>query len=108
MTDLGLLNKHSFRMQITNDEVVCYDESSSYYEPLRLYLQNSPASSLQLFVTWQMSIVIKLANIQVDFYEMFWYLSIFAVAQCVFWMKISQTEPLKPKSVIRPLWCNFL
>ena len=46
MTDLGLWNKHSFRMQITNDEVVCYDESSSYYEPLHLYLQNSPASSL--------------------------------------------------------------
>ena len=108
MTDLGLWYKHSFRMQITNNEVVCYNESSSYYEPLRLYLQNSPASSLQLFVTWQMSIVIKLANIQVDIYEMLWYLSIFAVAQCVFWMKISQTEPLKPKSVIRLLWCNFL
>ena len=95
MTDLGLWNKHSFRKQITNDEVVCYDESLSYYEPLRLYLQNSPASSLQLFVTWQMSIVIKLANILVDIYEMLWYLSIFAVAQCVFWMKISQTGPLK-------------
>ena len=36
MTDLGLWNKHSFRMQMTNDAVVCYDKSLSYYEPLRL------------------------------------------------------------------------
>lgn len=42
-----------------------------------------------------MSIVIKLANIQVDIYEMLWYLSIFAVAQCVFWMKIPQTRLLQ-------------
>ena len=44
---------------------------------------------------WMVPTVIKLANIQVDFYEMFWYLSIFAVAQCVFWMKISQTRLLQ-------------
>lgn len=44
---------------------------------------------------WVVPTIIKLAKIQVDFYEMFWYLSIFAVVQCVFWMKISQTEPLK-------------
>lgn len=44
---------------------------------------------------WIVPAVIKLANIQVDFYEMFWYLSIFAVAQCAFWMKISQIDSLK-------------
>ncbi len=44
---------------------------------------------------WMVPTFIKLANIQVDFYEMFWYLSIFAVAQCVFWMKISQMRQLQ-------------
>ena len=70
------------------------------YYLLGYYLHQHSSKQFRFFFVaflgaWLVPALIKLANIQVDFYEMFWYLSIFAVAQCVFWMKISQTGPLK-------------
>ena len=70
------------------------------YYLLGYYLHQHSSQQFRIFFVaflgaWLVPAVIKLANIQVDFYEMFWYLSIFAVAQCAFWMKISQIDSLK-------------
>lgn len=70
------------------------------YYLLGYYLHQHSSKQFRFFFVaflgvWMIPAVTKLANIQVDFYEMFWYLSIFAVTQCMFWMKISQTKPLK-------------
>lgn len=40
-------------------------------------------------------IVCKVAHIYVNFYEVFWYLSIFVVIQCVFWFQTITKLPLK-------------
>lgn len=40
-------------------------------------------------------IICKIAQINVNFYEVFWYLSIFVVIQCVFWFQTITKLPLK-------------
>lgn len=40
-------------------------------------------------------IICKIAQINVNFYEVFWYLSIFVVIQCVFWFYLITKIPLK-------------
>lgn len=40
-------------------------------------------------------IICKIAQINVNFYEVFWYLSIFVVIQCVFWFQMITKLPLK-------------
>ena len=40
-------------------------------------------------------VVCKMSEIKVDFYEVFWYLSIFVVIQCVFWFQTFTKLPLK-------------
>ena len=36
-------------------------------------------------------IVVKIMHLEVDFYSLFWYLSVFVVAQCVFWWKVMKS-----------------
>lgn len=36
-------------------------------------------------------IVVKIMHLEVDFYSVFWYLSVFVVAQCVFWWKVMKS-----------------
>lgn len=40
-------------------------------------------------------IICKIAQINVNFYEVFWYLSIFVIIQCVFWFQTITKLPLK-------------
>lgn len=40
-------------------------------------------------------IICKIAQINVNFYEVFWYLSIFVVIQCIFWFRTITKLPLK-------------
>ena len=53
-----------------------------------------------LFISIMAPILIKTLKIKIDFYDMFWYLSIFVVVQCVGWWKLIEeirTSVLKGK-----------
>lgn len=41
-----------------------------------------------LFISIALPIILKLYHIKVDFYDLFWYLSIFVVIQCIGWWKL--------------------
>lgn len=44
-------------------------------------------AALLMCISIAAPIVVKLINIEVDFYSLFWYLSVFVAIQCVFWWK---------------------
>lgn len=48
-------------------------------------------------------IICKIAQINVNFYEVFWYLSIFVVIQCVFWFQTITKLPLKFSNRIKTM-----
>ena len=48
-------------------------------------------------------IICKVAQINVNFYEVFWYLSIFVVIQCVFWFQTIQKIKLKLSSRVETI-----
>ena len=51
--------------------------------------------SIYLFIfAWLVPIVVKEMNFELNFYQYFWYLSVFVVAQCVFWMQLSTLSSL--------------
>lgn len=54
----------------------CYGEQLSY-----------KVAALLMCISIAAPIVVKLINIEVDFYSLFWYLSVFVAIQCVFWWK---------------------
>ena len=51
--------------------------------------------SIYLFIfAWLVPIVVKEMNFALNFYQYFWSLSVFVVAQCVFWMQLSTLSSL--------------
>lgn len=42
---------------------------------------------LAMINVWVVPVVLRLTATEVDFYDMFWYLSVFVAVQCVFWWK---------------------
>ena len=85
--------KYVVDINMSNTGILYYSSGYVGYFVLGYYLKTYPDR-----VTWKIlipalavSIVIpvvcKLQNIEVDFYDLFWYLSIFVVIQCVCWWK---------------------
>lgn len=57
---------------------------------LRHHASKFSRYSIYLFIfAWLVPIVVKEMNFELNFYQYFWYLSVFVVAQCVFWMQFS-------------------
>lgn len=52
---------------------------------------NFKVSVLLMCVSGAAPVVVKLMHWTVDFYTVFWYLSVFVVAQCVFWWKVMKS-----------------
>lgn len=52
---------------------------------------NFKVSILLMCVSVAAPVVVKLMHWTVDFYTWFWYLSVFVVAQCVFWWKVMKS-----------------
>lgn len=52
-------------------------------------------------------IICKIAQINVNFYEVFWYLSIFVVIQCVFWFQTITKLPLKFSNRIETMFTRI-
>lgn len=48
-------------------------------------------ATLLMSVSVMAPVIVKLAHWTVDFYEVFWYLSIFVAVQCVFWWKVMKS-----------------
>lgn len=48
-------------------------------------------ATLLMCVSVMAPVIVKLAHWTVDFYEVFWYLSIFVAVQCVFWWKVMKS-----------------
>lgn len=51
---------------------------------------NPKMTALLMCVSVAAPVVVKLKHWTVDFYAMFWYLSVFVVIQCVFWWKVAK------------------
>lgn len=77
----------------TSTGILYYFSGYVGYYMLGYWLQRYPkaislkAASALMALSVAAPIAIKLAHIQVDFYEIFWYLSVFVVVQCLFWWK---------------------
>lgn len=83
----------------TNDTttgILYYFSGYVGYYLLGYWLQRYPdalslkTASVLMAISIAAPVAIKLAHISVDFYEVFWYLSVFVVAQCVFWWKVAK------------------
>lgn len=78
----------------SNTGVLYYFTGYVGYFVLGYYLKHNPRifsmkwSFFAFGVALGVPIACKLLGYQVDFYDLFWYLSIFVVIQCVFWWKI--------------------
>lgn len=63
-------------------------------------------TTLMMCASVAVPVVIKLMHWTVDFYSMFWYLSVFVAVQCVFWWKVIKRMQMvlrlsdKPRSLI--------
>lgn len=62
---------------------------------------SSKIVALLMLISVVAPIVVKLMHWVVDFYDMFWYLSLFVVVQCVFWWKL-----MKGLQMRYPSWGN--
>ena len=86
--------------------VLYYFTGYAGYFVLGYYLQTYPERLSYKWLLPAMAVAIlapalcKVWNVQVDFYSMFWYLSVFVVVQCLFWWKVmcSMTNLLKGHS----------
>ena len=76
-----------------NTEILYYFTGYAGYFVLGHYLKKYPERiSIKCIIPWMgisilAPIICKIAHIQVNFYEVFWYLSIFVVIQCIFWFQ---------------------
>lgn len=81
-------------VNIGNTGVLYYFAGYVGYFVLGYYLKQYPDSFSPKFLIPALVIVIvapvacKLLHLHVDFYEMFWYLSVFVVVQCVCWFRV--------------------
>lgn len=81
-------------INLSNTGILYYFSGYVGYFLLGYYLKTYPerVSYRWLLPAFLLSMVIpavcKWKNIEVDFYSMFWYLSIFVAIQCVFWWKL--------------------
>lgn len=75
------------------------------YFVLGYYLKNYPKRLSFKVILCAMVIAIiapvvcKIGHIQVNFYEVFWYLSVFVAVQCIFWFKLVMDYPQKEISL---------
>lgn len=76
-----------------NTGILYYFTGYAGYFILGHYLKKYPERiSFKCIIPWMgisilAPIICKIAHIQVNFYEVFWYLSIFVVIQCIFWFQ---------------------
>lgn len=76
-----------------NTGILYYFTGYAGYFILGHYLKKYPERiSFKCVIPWMgisilAPIICKIAHIQVNFYEVFWYLSIFVVIQCIFWFQ---------------------
>lgn len=76
-----------------NTGILYYFTGYAGYFILGHYLKKYPKRiSFKYIIPWMgisilAPVICKIAHIQVNFYEVFWYLSIFVVIQCVFWFQ---------------------
>ena len=54
-------------------------------------------SLIAIFLAWLIPTIIKVTNIQINFYETFWYLSIFVAFHCIFWMQLANHSTIVKK-----------
>ena len=85
--------KYVVDTNISNTGILYYFSGYVGYFILGYYLKTYPDRiSWKILVPALIIVIIvpvicKLQHIEVDFYDLFWYLSIFVVIQCVFWWK---------------------
>lgn len=76
-----------------NTGILYYFTGYAGYFILGHYLKKYPERiSFKCIIPWMgisilAPVICKIAHIQVNFYEVFWYLSIFVVIQCIFWFQ---------------------
>lgn len=82
-----------FSINQGNTGILYYFTGYAGYFILGHYLKKYPERiSFKCIIPWMgisilAPVICKVAHIQVNFYEVFWYLSIFVVIQCVFWFQ---------------------
>ena len=54
-------------------------------------------SIVALLLAWGTPTMVKLLQLPIDFYQTFWYLSVFVVAQCIFWMQLAHSTTICKK-----------
>ena len=54
-------------------------------------------SIVALLLAWGTPTMVKLLQLPIDFYQTFWYLSVFVVAQCIFWMQLAHSPTICKK-----------
>ena len=78
----------------TETGILYYFTGYAGYFILGYYLRRFPTALpfkwiiLSFILSLIVPAICKLKDVSVDFYSLFWYLSIFVVAQCVFWWKL--------------------
>ena len=80
----------------SNTGILYYFSGYIGYFILGYYLKKYPDSFSwkllmpALFISMITPILIRFLNINIDFYDLFWYLSVFVVIQCIGWYKLIQ------------------
>lgn len=88
--------KNVLSVNDTNTGILYYFSGYVGYFVFGYWLQNygykisSKLVIAMMIISAVCPIFVKLQHRQVDFYEVFWYLSIFVVMQCLFWWKITK------------------
>ena len=86
--------RHIGIIDSSNTGILYYFSGYVGYFILGYYLKKYPDSFSwkllipALLISMILPILIKMINIKVNFYELFWYLSIFVVIQCIGWWKM--------------------
>lgn len=89
------LLKFAVDINTSNTGILYYFSGYVGYFLLGYYLKTYPERITMKTVLPAMAIAVatpvvcRLSNLEVDFYSMFWYLSIFVAVQCIFWWKLA-------------------